>query len=145
MTSVEEDEDNFAEDECTMEFGEEDPPPAAPSGFNSFEGPRFTEYPGEDFSKYLPELTPETPDYSLIIAPGQTGRRGKSKSSERPGLQDFTFADSKSGSMTLAQREQEAAAQVCDVCRTLSNIGVCLLYTSPSPRDGLLSRMPSSA
>ena len=24
-------------------------------------------------------------------------------------------------------------------------IKVCLLYTSPSPRDGLLSRMPSSA
>ena len=24
-------------------------------------------------------------------------------------------------------------------------IDVCLLYTSPSPRDGLLSRMPSSA
>ena len=23
--------------------------------------------------------------------------------------------------------------------------GDCLLYTSPSPRDGLLSRMPSSA
>ena len=27
-----------------------------------------------------------------------------------------------------------------DACYT-----VCLLYTSPSPRDGLLSRMPSSA
>ena len=26
-----------------------------------------------------------------------------------------------------------------------STIGTCLLYTSPSPRDGLLSRMPSSA
>ena len=25
------------------------------------------------------------------------------------------------------------------------NGGICLLYTSPSPRDGLLSRMPSSA
>ena len=25
------------------------------------------------------------------------------------------------------------------------NICICLLYTSPSPRDGLLSRMPSSA
>ena len=25
------------------------------------------------------------------------------------------------------------------------NLNVCLLYTSPSPRDGLLSRMPSSA
>ena len=24
-------------------------------------------------------------------------------------------------------------------------LGDCLLYTSPSPRDGLLSRMPSSA
>ena len=27
----------------------------------------------------------------------------------------------------------------------LSDPRVCLLYTSPSPRDGLLSRMPSSA
>ena len=30
--------------------------------------------------------------------------------------------------------------------RMLGEVGVpCLLYTSPSPRDGLLSRMPSSA
>ena len=28
---------------------------------------------------------------------------------------------------------------------TLAVVVVCLLYTSPSPRDGLLSRMPSSA
>ena len=27
----------------------------------------------------------------------------------------------------------------------LENLDACLLYTSPSPRDGLLSRMPSSA
>src|SRR5665647_2121596 len=27
----------------------------------------------------------------------------------------------------------------------LTLAGLCLLYTSPSPRDGLLSRMPSSA
>ena len=27
----------------------------------------------------------------------------------------------------------------------IKNITLCLLYTSPSPRDGLLSRMPSSA
>ena len=26
-----------------------------------------------------------------------------------------------------------------------TNADTCLLYTSPSPRDGLLSRMPSSA
>ena len=29
--------------------------------------------------------------------------------------------------------------------RTLTHTVSCLLYTSPSPRDGLLSRMPSSA
>ena len=28
---------------------------------------------------------------------------------------------------------------------TWNNMKCCLLYTSPSPRDGLLSRMPSSA
>ena len=31
------------------------------------------------------------------------------------------------------------------VKRLSDDIKVCLLYTSPSPRDGLLSRMPSSA
>ena len=29
--------------------------------------------------------------------------------------------------------------------RRTTNPNACLLYTSPSPRDGLLSRMPSSA
>ena len=29
--------------------------------------------------------------------------------------------------------------------KILNNLKGCLLYTSPSPRDGLLSRMPSSA
>ena len=29
--------------------------------------------------------------------------------------------------------------------KTLEEDAICLLYTSPSPRDGLLSRMPSSA
>ena len=35
---------------------------------------------------------------------------------------------------------------LCDkkLCRE-RKFGICLLYTSPSPRDGLLSRMPSSA
>ena len=31
------------------------------------------------------------------------------------------------------------------MCGTTTQSNVCLLYTSPSPRDGLLSRMPSSA
>ena len=34
---------------------------------------------------------------------------------------------------------------VGDVVEPLVYASFCLLYTSPSPRDGLLSRMPSSA
>ena len=44
--------------------------------------------------------------------------------------------------LSIAQNDNAA------VELTLTNDGqddVCLLYTSPSPRDGLLSRMPSSA
>ena len=41
----------------------------------------------------------------------------------------------------------------CNMCHGMKGeggigpalVGSCLLYTSPSPRDGLLSRMPSSA
>ena len=37
--------------------------------------------------------------------------------------------------------EVEEILEVVNVAKAQS----CLLYTSPSPRDGLLSRMPSSA
>ena len=38
-------------------------------------------------------------------------------------------------------------ARIDDKLSRIANRGIngCLLYTSPSPRDGLLSRMPSSA
>ena len=39
-------------------------------------------------------------------------------------------------------REQAAHG---NLTQNTSNRRSCLLYTSPSPRDGLLSRMPSSA
>ena len=34
---------------------------------------------------------------------------------------------------------------VCGKYKRMKHRGVCLLYTSPSPRDATLSRMPSSA
>ena len=55
----------------------------------------------------------------------------------------------------LAEEHMAAGSQ--DVPKTMSGMSIlgneeapkslviCLLYTSPSPRDGLLSRMPSSA
>ena len=33
----------------------------------------------------------------------------------------------------------------CGDCRCIEDLTLCLLYTSPSPRDATLSRMPSSA
>ena len=45
------------------------------------------------------------------------------------------------GDLTL-----EVQQQIGDgIVRTIAMGTTCLLYTSPSPRDGLLSRMPSSA
>ena len=38
-----------------------------------------------------------------------------------------------------------AIAVFFGVCFNVLKVRPCLLYTSPSPRDGLLSRMPSSA
>ena len=43
---------------------------------------------------------------------------------------------------------KRVATAISDEARAMYNISQergCLLYTSPSPRDGLLSRMPSSA
>ena len=40
---------------------------------------------------------------------------------------------------------EDASACTVTIERALGSTSSCLLYTSPSPRDGLLSRMPSSA
>ena len=42
--------------------------------------------------------------------------------------------------MTVQYQEELSHAQ-----KMFDYVTTCLLYTSPSPRDGLLSRMPSSA
>ena len=42
-------------------------------------------------------------------------------------------------------RPRQAARATVSFFVDTSGITPCLLYTSPSPRDGLLSRMPSSA
>ena len=55
------------------------------------------------------------------------------------------------GYARVSTQDQDAAAQIAALkasgCELLfqEQASGCLLYTSPSPRDGLLSRMPSSA
>ena len=63
------------------------------------------------------------------------------------GLQQDGLAARRLGSKIRDKLESHLTAAVrrgiIDSQRGLYNL--CLLYTSPSPRDGLLSRMPSSA
>ena len=49
------------------------------------------------------------------------------------------------GSLYRAVQGQQAKYLLDPIQSTMPQNRPCLLYTSPSPRDGLLSRMPSSA
>ena len=47
---------------------------------------------------------------------------------------------------TIMEVSYSRPANLEEMRKTIAGLGyTCLLYTSPSPRDGLLSRMPSSA
>ena len=62
------------------------------------------------------------------------------------GVEDLNQAVSaaQSKAQDAASKAQEGANLLNDMFKPLLSY-ICLLYTSPSPRDGLLSRMPSSA
>ena len=48
--------------------------------------------------------------------------------------------------LTIEQIPQKVAESIIDFTNNkYAVLGICLLYTSPSPRDGRISRMPSSA
>ena len=55
---------------------------------------------------------------------------------------DTRFDDNGVYTVQLRLDAEEAAAFTAELKEKFK---LCLLYTSPSPRDGLLSRMPSSA
>ena len=48
-------------------------------------------------------------------------------------------------SIEVMPRTAEKIPSFRDLLPLGTRVYICLLYTSPSPRDGLLSRMPSSA
>ena len=69
---------------------------------------------------------------------------------------DYTFSSSEAGTITYGGScsSSTTSATTDNNTITLASLSAgtysdctitCLLYTSPSPRDGLLSRMPSSA
>ena len=47
--------------------------------------------------------------------------------------------------LTAEEKKDFCITHFFNPVRYMGLLEICLLYTSPSPRDGLLSRMPSSA
>ena len=59
---------------------------------------------------------------------------------------DFDYLSQLQGQKQhLAQMITDHQAKLKSIEAAISQIEICLLYTSPSPRDATLSRMPSSA
>ena len=56
-----------------------------------------------------------------------------------------TMMKDQTGVMRTLPKKDLVDFNVAMTAERLARNGICLLYTSPSPRDGLLSRMPSSA
>ena len=98
------------------------------------------------------------PDYKLLRAPEiggamVQGRLGATGDSFNLGEMTVTrcsvqLETGEIGHGYIQGREKEAAKKVAVLDAIMQGTRrheVCLLYTSPSPRDRLLSRMPSSA
>ena len=64
---------------------------------------------------------------------------------ETPDLEKAIAYYEKFMGLIVAEREKDRAFLASKVGPLAIQLNNCLLYTSPSPRDGLLSRMPSSA
>ena len=56
-----------------------------------------------------------------------------------------SFLTATEGSWATNDEDDLPQTGIAQVKRVADQLATCLLYTSPSPRDGLLSRMPSSA
>ena len=58
---------------------------------------------------------------------------------------DFSLKGIDDETHSLESYGKNKGLLVIFMCNHCPYVKACLLYTSPSPRDGLLSRMPSSA
>ena len=75
-------------------------------------------------------------DFNIILSPNDVWTGWVADAGDRPAL----FTEDKSCTVGAMS---PTGVRFDDGLNTYT--GTCLLYTSPSPRDGLLSRMPSSA
>ena len=81
----------------------------------------------------------------IIYEAAKQSKRGKIP--KLRGVLSFkeALADMKENDFNIAPYENEKTKTIKQAIKGKDINNICLLYTSPSPRDGLLSRMPSSA
>ena len=90
-------------------------------------------------ARAIPELPPDA-------APSTAALPAPPPAAPAPSPPPPTSKKSKRAQQAAAKVAAKAAAKAAQPPQdSPAPIDICLLYTSPSPRDGLLSRMPSSA
>ena len=82
--------------------------------------------------------------YSTMNAGKSTALLQASHGYRERGLETMVFTSSKDDRYGESEVVSRVGLRTSAHTYTESD-NICLLYTSPSPRDGLLSRMPSSA
>ena len=69
----------------------------------------------------------------------------KTKDGNRPVFTVMAVVGNKDGYVGIGLGRAKETVPAREKAIRNAKLNICLLYTSPSPRDGLLSRMPSSA
>ena len=83
---------------------------------------------------------------TFIICGGTSSTPTTTQQESTTTTQQESTTTTQQESTTTTQQESTTTTQQESTTTTFKvNINVCLLYTSPSPRDQCLSRMPSSA
>ena len=90
--------------------------------------------PAAPITPAAPEPVAATPENTVVVSGSRIAARGFNQPTPTT-------------SLTSADLDKAAKPNIFETLTELPALqgSTCLLYTSPSPRDGLLSRMPSSA
>ena len=98
-----------------------------------------------ELEKALIEKCANDPRLELLQAQWTYDKRLATKALQTVGnnFPHYSLHDASHSNTILVQVTRVLGDRVNQLSAT--DIWLCLLYTSPSPRDGLLSRMPSSA
>ena len=98
-------------------------------------------FDGIDYFLFLPHTNPEASDDELRGIADMIQSKGFKVGSLVAPIWPGTVGDSAMGDKEQTDKFLSAVKMACRI----AGIFNCLLYTSPSPRDATLSRMPSSA